>query len=368
MKTDVIFLGAGASLSAGFPTNKDLTNYIIYKMSETTRFLPYENRTVVKLDLPKELASDGWENLKASLRKSAFLSVDEFCQLANRDPAIVARMKRLLRVALFDHTLDWFLNNDYRTFVESLFLKPASTELNSRFTVVNFNYDGLLGKLLTDAVSERCALAGTEPPTETKLAGLAGGYYAKPKAGLYTPAYESDILKEDEFAHHMPHGTLVAVADSKNIYSLSDTIYGHDTAEKRVEVFLNSYWLDSLIHFPWEAGGRQDVYKRQNDHAAISIREAKRIHFIGLSGHPLLRTSICRMFAGTSLSELLSKEWHIATPDDKWQTFLNIAEGFLINRANDTAGRQQFLSDANRRLRKYDSFAHWLRESPHQKP
>src|ERR1019366_3846057 len=102
MKTDVIFLGAGASLSAGFPTNKDLTNYIIYNLSENSRYYGSKKKPRFPVTIASQVSKD-WRTLKESLRTSAFLSVDEFCQLANKNPAIVTKMTQLLRMALFDH-------------------------------------------------------------------------------------------------------------------------------------------------------------------------------------------------------------------------------------------------------------------------
>jgi hypothetical protein len=155
MKTDVIFLGAGASLSAGFPTNKDLTNYIIYELSNRNKYGSGRNNLMGgRADVPERIERE-WAVLAESLRKTGFLSVDEYCEHIRDNAVKVGRMKRMLRMALFDHSYFWFENNDYRTFLESLFLKGRSTELNPDFTVINFNYDGLLGTLLTDAVRER---------------------------------------------------------------------------------------------------------------------------------------------------------------------------------------------------------------------
>jgi hypothetical protein len=370
VKTDVIFLGAGASLSAGFPTNKDLTNYIIYQMSPNQRFTSSgQTKTSFDQKLAQQIQSDKWPKLKERLRRSGFLSVDEFCQLAKEKPEMVLDMKRMLRVALFDHTRGWFQNNDYRTFVESLFVKPASTELNPRFTVVNFNYDGLLGKLLTDSVIERCLVAGKNPPSDQKLAGWAGGYYVSTEAAKFMLATESDGVEQDEFAHHMLHGTFVAVREGKYVYSLSNAIYARDGSDG-VDEFSQHYSFEPLIHFPWELDERGDLYKRQYAHATESVRQAKRIHFIGISGHPLLTSSLMRICGAFHPHELQSKDWHIATPDDKKQTFHRILECIFgqaqCQRADFTMYRTEFLRQT--RLFEYNNFEHWLRESPHLKP
>jgi len=65
----------------------------------------------------------------------------------------------MLWAALIDLGQEWDSWNDYGRFIYSLF-KPSSPKLDDRKTIINFNYDGLLEKLLVDAMRERCRISG----------------------------------------------------------------------------------------------------------------------------------------------------------------------------------------------------------------
>lgn len=375
MKTDVIILGAGASLSAGFPTNKDLANYMIDGIAGREQYGSKGGRRTTS---PANISQDIrrlWPEVAQSLRRSGFLSIDEYCEWAKEEVERVTWAKQLLRLALFDHSYFWFRNNDYRTFVETLF-EPSTGQPNPAFTIINFNYDGLLGKMLTDGVVERCVLQKQQIPSPERLAAIAGGYYPHPTQnrdvplGMFYPvAVESETTEVERFAHHMPHGTFTVVGCRGQLLSLQDRIYRSDGSPTEMEEdFLATYSTTPMIHFPWESGKRLEIHKNQYSHAAGSIHKAKRIHFIGLSGHPLLRHSLTDLFQFVKdESTLLSKEWHIATPDDQGETFLKLMECFLPDKGLSGDQKQLIRTDSLRRLKKYNSFAEWLKAKPHLK-
>lgn len=114
MKTDVIFLGAGASLSAGFPTNEGLANYIIYKLP---------NRIWIEIERNDANLRKRWWELAELFRETGYFSVDAFCEKANQRQDVVRDMKQMLRLALFDHSKNWWApETEYRRLIDTLFL------------------------------------------------------------------------------------------------------------------------------------------------------------------------------------------------------------------------------------------------------
>ena len=101
-KTDVIFLGAGASACATFPVNEKLTHYLIYELVRHPRFQGVSREWVTKLmqfeGRKNEIFQD-WIECGESLRRSKVLSVDEFCQIATRTDeknALIGHLKRMV--------------------------------------------------------------------------------------------------------------------------------------------------------------------------------------------------------------------------------------------------------------------------------
>jgi len=147
MKTDVIFLGAGASKSAGFPLNEELANKIIYDLPK--RNLPEKIKQCDSFHLKKT-----WSKLAESFFRQGSFSVDEFCQQLQGRPTDVEEIKRMVRFVLWESASGWSKPDvGYRRLRPTLFINPIT--LNPRFAIINFNYDGLLGKMLADAVLER---------------------------------------------------------------------------------------------------------------------------------------------------------------------------------------------------------------------
>jgi hypothetical protein len=363
MKTDVIFLGAGASASAGFPLNEGLANYIIYKLPK------------LKLDPPDDFYHQRWEtqpnqwkDLGESLRKTNFLSVDEFCENVQSKPTDVVEMKRMLRLALFSYSDNWWLHRvEYRRFISTLFDAPR--HLGSQFAVVNFNYDGLFGKLLADAFLERHRSAGVALPQDHVLATIAGGYYNQPEPErLQEPIVAPEDSGTNEFDHYMPHGTITVAKEEEKLCSLVNIIYGHrDNPTRRKELFLSKYFTTPLVRFPWE---KADSAPRVPSHLArpmVAVMEAPRIHFIGLSGHKLLQHSLRTIFSlaaspPDAASTLLGKEYHLATTADPDIVFDKLLDCLLPS----TLLRDDKLRDGlHDKLHHYKSFAKWLHKTPH---
>ncbi|MGO9246596.1 MAG: hypothetical protein ACLP0A_15480 [Verrucomicrobiia bacterium] len=367
-KTDVIFLGAGASASAGFPLNEGLANYIIDELPK------------LKLDPPDDLYLQGqavrdrwetlrnrWEGLGESLRKTNFLSVDEFCQNAQSRREDVLEMKRMLRLTLFQFSGGWWKTGvEYRRLIDSIFDGPR--HLCRQFAVVNFNYDGLFGKLLADAFLERHRSAGEPEPRGDILATVAGGYYNHPElTGVQEPIVAPVVLSEtvatDEFVHYMPHGTMGVFDRGENgKLSLLNVIYGlRDEPAKRNALVLGNYFTTPSIRFPWEHGGCMPLGLNEVVYAAV---DATRVHFIGLSGHKLMQSSLRNIFnlTASKAEMLLKKQYHVATTANHDVVFDKLLDCILPHNLSADASLRDRLRE---RLVPYSSFAEWLHKTPH---
>ena len=360
VKTDVIFLGAGASVSAGFPTNVGLTRYLIEE-------LPIRQRctTVPRGPLSSDTVEQQWRFEAETLRKANCLSVDEFCELAQPSRGDGLTLKKMLSLALFDKVKDFKRWNDYVKLVDTLFI-PRNVNLDDRLTLVNFNYDGLLGKMLVDAVRHRCKVAKKECPPGWRLAAIGGGWCGSGHGHDATPANHSAELQVPEFCHHMPHGTFTAAMNERDeILALEDLIYS-DAADHSAKEnwLLRHYDLIPMIQFPWERDNRRQIHQRQLVHPAHSVAEATRIHFIGLSGHHLLRHSLRDIFSSIdSTEELAKKQWFVATSEPNYERTFNRLLNCLL--PDDWLNDDSLKARLRREMQHFGTFGEWLDVSPH---
>ena len=274
-----------------------------------------------------------------------------------------------------DQMNGWSAWNDYGRLIYSLF-KPSTPVLDDRFSVINFNYDGLFGKLLTDAVLQRCEISHYDKPSRQRLAALAGGFYPENEFRAVV-AGASHVL---DFNHYMPHGTITALKGEDGVLALQDAFYTQkftgglgSRSDMEAWFLIEHYRSEPLIHFPWEPDSCHPTFERQHDESAVAVGEARRLHFIGLSGHPLLGATLKKVFSAveknTVLEGLLEKEWHIATIDpNPGRVFENIVRCFLpqkIEFSEFMAGFQDRERKAGKKVFFYKGFSEWLDEKPH---
>lgn len=236
----------------------------------------------------------------------------------------------------------------------------------------------MLGKLLGDAVRQKHDLSRTPVVPREKLAIAAGGYYSPPDFFVGAPSISGEVENpESEFGHYMPHGTFTMVQHNQAPLSLMNAIYsrvgtvrlanGEQIPSDRA--VLNHYYYDTFIHFPWEPTGRGEMFEKQVYKAAIAVRRAKRIHFIGISGHKLMAHSLNTIFKYVDTESAFQDiEWHLATaePDPK-QVFDKLLDCLLPQRFAESPAFRLVLHD-NLKNHIYPTFAEWLRVSPHLRP
>jgi hypothetical protein len=257
--------------------------------------------------------------------------------------------------------------NPYRNFIDTLFFR-GQVYPDPRFTVVNFNYDGLLAKLLTEAAWSRedneWKTRNVEP---WRLAALGGGYYHFPGSN-FVSAYDLNPQQlGDSCLHLMPHGTITVLwlGQQQQFQSDESFVYSQGPSANS-DIWQHGISAVPMIDFPWEPDDRvSEKHRSQLRLAGASVREAKRIHFIGLAGHFLMRDSLSRIFEGMSQEEFAGKEWFIATKESDYQrTFWNICECLLPDQMlkNDSWRRN------NLRPQFCGDFDNWMYLKPHHNP
>jgi hypothetical protein len=179
----VIFLGAGASLTSGYP----LANGLRLRLSNERQLIfdleDLSEKTHASVDFEeRKICREYFGQFKASLeqfRHGGFGSVDEFSKLASvKYPKFVQEMKQLMRLALSLHNPElMFEKSDYYPFIQQLFSEEALPSLKHNITVISYNYDCSLEQLLLKAQCYRNRLGGIPEPTDGLKNCLTSGFF-----------------------------------------------------------------------------------------------------------------------------------------------------------------------------------------------
>lgn len=314
----VIFLGAGASFTSGYPLANGLRlrlsneRQLIFDLEElakvTKESVDFEERKICR---------DYFTQFKDALeqfRHGGFGSVDEFSKLASRKyPEFVQEMKQLMRLALSLHNPEWmFEQSDYYPFIQRLFSDEALPSLKHNITVLSFNYDCYLDHLLLKAQCYRNRLGGLDEPTDGLKNRLTSGFF-KPSdlSGL------QDCTQQ--FRYFKLHGS-IAYADGEAHKELFVA-----PIRKRLDAFKYKRPI-SPIAFPWEIFDEDGkfigqekfifvkeaeddkqkengvilykLYKTIWEGAREAVQNAYKISFVGLSMHPYLNHGLRFLFDG----------------------------------------------------------------------
>lgn len=180
-KQHVIFLGAGASATSGFPVGQGLrllmSSREVFKEKLSATFPPDEN--AVHANVLTEF--DKFEDEVRLFRCGGFGTVDEFSRLAKESRTKVTQaMKRLMRLALCLHNPEeQFHKSDYYPFIQRLFQEQDLSQLKQNVAVLTFNYDCYLDFLLLRAFESRHALGSNARKSNAFMRNkLTSGFFA----------------------------------------------------------------------------------------------------------------------------------------------------------------------------------------------
>jgi 2-succinyl-5-enolpyruvyl-6-hydroxy-3-cyclohexene-1-carboxylate synthase len=126
----VIFLGAGASKTSGYPLANELRQWVAAPRDRVTKALEtsqeWRNIGAQEREQITQQLNNWTEPLKSTIelfRNGCFGTVDEYCNLAKNARATeVAQLKKLLRLVLaFNHPEENWLDSDYYRFIQQVF-------------------------------------------------------------------------------------------------------------------------------------------------------------------------------------------------------------------------------------------------------
>ena len=318
----VIFLGAGASKTSGYPlasglrlrlSSEDQLIADLRELTEGTKGVPEDTERLQCRGFFKP-----FKGTVEQFRRGGFGTIDEFSKLASaKYPARVQEMKQLMLLALSLHNPEEkFHNSDYYPFIQRLFDQYDLHLLKPHVTVISYNYDCYLEYLLLQAQAYRNKLAEQPEPTVAQKGRISSGFFQPDDAA----SLASLAGPEPEFRHFKLHGSLTYASDSehKRLFgaSLSDRLQlVHDTKINRSA---------PPVVFPWELFGDEMQFIRyqefifakqakgtdQESQATIlynlynsiwmgakqAVQRAHKISFVGLSMHPYMLPGLKYLF------------------------------------------------------------------------
>jgi hypothetical protein len=304
----VIFLGAGASHSSGFPLANDLKLLMTSAAHRETKCMQLTQRS-----FPAEGIAfiDKIGSAIKPFSEASFSSIDEFCRLAqgtNYDQ-FVPQLKQLMRLVLSMDNPNHHLGSDYGVFVNKLFKEDGYT-LRDDLCVLTFNYDCHLDSLLYGAVNWRTRIrtsdSAQDAPINVRDAVTSG--YASHGDRSWKDARGFCLLKL--------HGTLALPTGKPQDVITWNDLHGDTYHGRAVRLSNSSYYVPCI--FPWEIirdgefipqkelclpyqpeGCPADVYTVFRDtweRARREVTKAAKISFVGLSMHPYLSEGLKFLF------------------------------------------------------------------------
>jgi hypothetical protein len=322
----VIFLGAGASQSSGYPIGQDLRLLI---SSQT--HLQEKLTKLFQREFPTNFLLDFFESIKL-FRYGGFATVDEFSKLASESyPEHVQKMKILVRLVLaLDNPENNFQNSDYYPFIQRLFRKDEMIHFRNEISIISFNYDCYLDFLLRQAYSHRTCLSKITDNVKNNPLVLKGPqedimdpWSAKLSSGFYEQHCKKELAwRLDQFNYFKLHGSMSYGNDPTSGYKVlfrpgNLERFGHlatDHFQKIVppivfpwELFTNEGEFipeDEFIYVKGERDpqkqldGRQ-LFKHFNlmwKNAKLVVENANKISFVGLSMHDYLKSGFNFLF------------------------------------------------------------------------
>jgi hypothetical protein len=316
----VIFLGAGASKTSGYPLASELR----LRLADDKQIQADLKMRYTDYPGAFQTIRKSFDDVKESVdlfRHGAFGSVDEFAKLASlKYSKHVQAMKRLTRLALSLHNPEEdFHKSDYYPFIQNLFDEGELQSLKSYITVISYNYDCYLEYLLLKSHLRRNQLAGSGDLNVRLQSRLSSGF-AKPNdaAGLSS----LDDIANQHFRHFKLHGSITYATEPLHRQLFEDGL------EERLKPFGTEQFenLTPPIVFPWELFDEKGNWvnpqqfplkieaKTDEQHAEATtlynlftviwrgareaVQKADRISFVGLSMHRYVEPGMKFLFDG----------------------------------------------------------------------
>jgi hypothetical protein len=310
----VIFLGAGASLSSGYP----LANQLRLRLASEEQMLKELENHESSDDTPK-IISAYYKEFADSIdlfRHGCFGTVDEFAYLASEKfPTSVLAMKQMTRLALSLHNPEWqFEKALYYPFVQKLFDSKTLNTLRPNITVMTYNYDFHLEHIILKAHGIRNKLSGKPESEQFYLNKLCGGFFMHPTAD----AVNALANAMPDFRYFKLHGsTGYAVDNTEFLLSKPHEIH------LPLDIKFAKMDIPPIV-FPWELFDEHEQFTKYNSFKLLnssgtpaeeanlpllynlfsvvwnetkkSVMRANKISFVGLSGGQYLEAGLKFLF------------------------------------------------------------------------
>jgi len=323
----VIFLGAGASYSSGYPLANGLRLMISSRDNWSKSLREYQERH------PSPHAPVSWDHAGRNLwewhskalnlfRNGGFATLDEFCKLAGfAFQNEIHGLRNVVRAALgMFNPEEHFEDSEYYGFAQSLF-KDDLVSLREDVCILTYNYDPYLDFLLYRALNSRWKMTRTEPQVSTadlardkrdeqQLNAVTSGFF-----DTLNRSWLGDENSDRSFCLLKLHGSICYGKEPKGIDF--ETLF-IDGPEKRAMKLLGSDYqnVSAPILFPWEiinANGPVEergftsqyhnnsvypLFRGIWERARREIQSAAKISFVGLSMHQFLEDGLRFLFKG----------------------------------------------------------------------
>ena len=402
----VIFLGAGASASAGFPVGMRLAELMKRPSELRIETISALQQTGVEKDEANRLFETHvanfvkeFENACEIFRRSGYSTIDQFSKEARHgDYRIVAQaMKRLIRLILSIPGARKFDVSDYPRFIEKLFATEG--KLRSDVTIVTFNYDLCLEYHLYEQLRCRNEIRRVISNNElfVQHSALSSGLSTWPSRG-WSNSVNLKILKlhgATMYCSQTTQGSPPTVVFGDVVPS---DVFDNDL-KAAIPVLCNAALEDPPIAFPFEIFQENGEFMPETEFpvtrrrlletnfekeslreyfqflwslAREEVQQADKVSFVGLSFHPFLNPGMRFLFNGRSGPLQVVN----ANPDNKLfeashveslanRTFRYIEQiipGTTCLRSSTEAQPIKTLRDRSG-VTTYDSFAHFIAAS-----
>ena len=321
MGKHVIFLGAGASKSSGYPVADELR----LLLSSESHFLSWVEKCFPKApDQAARLANAYFEVFESSIelfRKGGFASVDEFCRSISdqrkrtdyeRELVKVEHMRCLTRAVLAAwNPEDKFEDSEYYRFIQKLFRADSLETLRDDLSILSFNYDPYLEFLLLRAWAARNGSLPAEPDVGNSITG--GFFNHQDLAWTQSDQPRLRLLKL--------HGSICAFPKGLGLIT-TDFLYEGPPDLKAGALFdpANLRRVPPIV-FPWEIldddlrfrdkdfpdlgdNNYRIFFRKIWERAGKEVCAAEKVSFVGLSMHDYLKLGFKYLFQHKEEGEL----------------------------------------------------------------
>jgi hypothetical protein len=333
-KKHVIFLGAGASVTSGYP---DANRLSVLMCDRWTFFREIANRFQAEGEehaqqfvYGKSALSTYYKSFQKSvqlLRDGDFATMDELSNLARggRHSSEIQNLKKLMRFvfALNNPDFTYWARSDYRALIQALF--ERGSELRSDISVISFNYDPYLEYRLLRAQRARAIVRPVSTELSKRMEQAAASGFLDPTDVEWT--------RPSGFCHLKLHGTSIFPAtkaigrmecprQADDLSLTTDHMFRFDTLPRFTFLFdplfstqdppalfpweiiapdgklLEQTEFETIVGPDWQHRSIYPLFRAVWERARSDVQAADKISFVGLSVGPFMEPELKFLFAG----------------------------------------------------------------------